>query len=175
SSAGDMSRDELRTHAEHIAGGLHELGVRRRDRVGLFAANSVDWVLAYLGIQRAGACVVPMNPAYRSAEAEHIISNSDPSLVVADHERATIAEKLGRPLAPLEKLPRGAPRAMPALTPDDPAVILYTSGTTGRPKGAVLDHRGLLWEGRGAIEPWRWTKRDILVHPLPLFHLHGLG
>src|SRR4029077_3010413 len=175
SSAGDMSRDELRTHAEHIAGGLHELGVRRRDRVGLFAANSVDWVLAYLGIQRAGACVVPMNPAYKSAEAEHIISNSDPSLVVADHERAAIVQQLGRRIAPIENLPRGTPPAMPEVTSDDPAVILYTSGTTGRPKGAVLDHGGLLAQARGAIEAWRWTERDILVHALPLFHLHGLG
>jgi malonyl-CoA/methylmalonyl-CoA synthetase len=163
------------SHGEQIAGGLHGLGVKPGDRVGLFAANSVDWVLAYLGIQRAGACVVPMNPAYKSAEAEHIISNSDPSLVVADHERAPIVEQLGRPLAPIEKLPRGAPPPMPALTPDDPAVILYTSGTTGRPKGAVLDHGGLLAQARGAIEAWRWTERDILVHALPLFHLHGLG
>jgi malonyl-CoA/methylmalonyl-CoA synthetase len=64
---------------------------------------------------------------------------------------------------------------MPELTPDDPAVILYTSGTTGRPKGAVLDHGGLLAQARGAIEVWRWTARDVLLHALPLFHLHGLG
>jgi len=64
---------------------------------------------------------------------------------------------------------------MPDLTPDSPAAILYTSGTTGRPKGAVLDHGGLLAQARGAIEMWRWTDRDILVHALPLFHLHGLG
>jgi malonyl-CoA/methylmalonyl-CoA synthetase len=171
----ELTRDELRTHAEAVAGGLHALGVAPGDRVGLFAANSLDWVVAYIGIQRAGACLVPMNPAYRSAEAEHIITNSDPSLVVADHERAPIVEQLGRRLAPLERLPRGPSPAMPALTPDDPAVILYTSGTTGRPKGAVLDHGGLLAQARGAIEAWRWTERDILVHALPLFHLHGLG
>jgi len=64
---------------------------------------------------------------------------------------------------------------MPDLTPESPAAILYTSGTTGRPKGAVLDHGGLLAQARGAIEMWRWTDRDILVHALPLFHLHGLG
>jgi malonyl-CoA/methylmalonyl-CoA synthetase len=75
----------------------------------------------------------------------------------------------------LEELPRSASPPMPALTPEDPAVILYTSGTTGRPKGAVLDHGGLLAQARGAIEVWRWTASDILVHALPLFHLHGLG
>jgi malonyl-CoA/methylmalonyl-CoA synthetase len=171
----EMTRDDLRGHAEQIAGGLDGLGVKPGDRVGLFAGNSLDWVLAYLGIQRTGACVVPMNPGYRSAEAEHIISNSDPSLVIADAERAPIVRELGRRLAPLEHLPQGAPPAMPALTPDDPAVILYTSGTTGRPKGAVLDHGSLLAQARGAIAAWRWTSGDILVHALPLFHLHGLG
>src|SRR4029077_6061786 len=71
--------------------------------------------------------------------------------------------------------PRGAAPPMPDLSPDSPAAILYTSGTTGRPKGAVLDHGGLLAQARGAIEMWRWTSRDVLVHALPLFHLHGLG
>src|SRR5256885_13887636 len=64
---------------------------------------------------------------------------------------------------------------MPALTPESAAAILYTSGTTGRPKGALLDHGNFLAQGRGAIEVWRWTSRDLLVHALPLFHLHGLG
>src|SRR6266849_9460429 len=64
---------------------------------------------------------------------------------------------------------------MPELTSESPAAILYTSGTTGRPKGAILDHGGLLAQARGAIEMWRWTSGDVLVHALPLFHLHGLG
>jgi malonyl-CoA/methylmalonyl-CoA synthetase len=116
-----------------------------------------------------------MNPEYRAAEAEHIISNSDPELVIADRERALIVHELGRRVVPLEELPVDEPPPMPALTPEAPAVILYTSGTTGRPKGAVLDHGGLLAQARGAIEVWRWTRSDILVHALPLFHLHGLG
>src|SRR3989442_15362347 len=64
---------------------------------------------------------------------------------------------------------------MPALTQESAAAILYTSGTTGRPKGALLDHGNFLAQGRGAIEVWRWTARDRLVPALPLFHLHGLG
>ncbi len=170
-----VTRDELRAGAEEIAGGLHGLGVKPHDRVGLYAANSLDWVMAYLGTLRAGACVVPMNPDYRSAEADHIISNSDPSLVIADVDRAPIVHELGRRHAPLEDLPRRQPPPMPGLTPEDPAIILYTSGTTGRPKGAVLDHGGMLAQARGAIEVWRWTAGDTLVHALPLFHLHGLG
>jgi len=170
-----LTRYQLRTNAEEIAGGLQGQGVRPGDRVGLYAANSLEWVMAYLGTLRAGACVVPMNPDYHAAEAEHIVSNSDPALVIADVKRAPTVRELGRRVVALEELPRSTPPPMPALTPEDPAVILYTSGTTGRPKGAVLDHGGLLAQARGAIEVWRWTAGDVLVHALPLFHLHGLG
>jgi malonyl-CoA/methylmalonyl-CoA synthetase len=170
-----VTRDELRTHAEEVAGGLRELGVKPGDRVGMYAASSLDWVIAYLGAQRAGACVVPMNPDYRAAEVEHIITNAEPLLVFLDDERAATVEGLGRRVADVRNPPRGAPPPMPSLTPESAAAILYTSGTTGRPKGAVLDHGGFLAQARGAIEMWHWTKSDILVHALPLFHLHGLG
>src|SRR5207248_6282116 len=92
-----------------------------------------------------------------------------------DKARAAVVEPLGARVVLLQDLPRAAEPAMPALTPESPAAILYTSGTTGRPKGAVLDHGNFLAQGRGALEVWRWTSRDVLVHALPLFHLHGLG
>jgi malonyl-CoA/methylmalonyl-CoA synthetase len=170
-----LTRDELRLQAEAGAGGLHGLGVKAGDRVALYAATSLDWVIAYLSVQRVGACVVPMNPDYHAAEAEHILGNSEPVLVIADRPRAEIVRKLALRVAPLENLPRGAAPPMPSLSPESPAAILYTSGTTGKPKGAVLDHGNFLAQGRGAIEVWRWTPRDVLVHALPLFHLHGLG
>jgi malonyl-CoA/methylmalonyl-CoA synthetase len=170
-----VTKDELRTEAEHVGGGLRELGIKPGDRVGMYAASSLDWVIAYLGAQRSGACVVPMNPDYRAAEVEHIITNAEPSLVFSDGERAATVEGLGRRVANVHNPPRGVPPPMPSLTPESPAAILYTSGTTGQPKGAVLDHGGFLAQARGAIEMWHWTKTDILVHALPLFHLHGLG
>ena len=175
--AGDRSitRDELRERAGEVAGGLHGLGLNPGDRVALYAANSLEWVFAYLGVQRAGGCVVLMNPDYHRAEAEHILHDSEPAFVIADGPRAKIVEKIGPRIVPLETLPLGASPAMPALTPESAAAILYTSGTTGRPKGALLDHGNFLAQGRGAIEVWRWTSRDVLVHALPLFHLHGLG
>jgi malonyl-CoA/methylmalonyl-CoA synthetase len=116
-----------------------------------------------------------MNPDYRSAEVEHIVTNADPLLVITDEERAATVEGLGRRAVNVHKPPHGVPPPMPDLISESPAAILYTSGTTGRPKGAVLDHGGLLAQARGAIEMWRWTSADILVHALPLFHLHGLG
>jgi len=170
-----LTRDDLKAQAEQVAGGLSGLGVKPGDRVGLYAASNLDWVIAYLGAQRAGACVVPMNPEYHSAEVAHIVGNAEPSLVITDSERVSVIDKLGLRAVDVHDPPRAAAPPMPDLTPESPAAILYTSGTTGRPKGAVLDHGGLLAQARGAIEMWRWTARDVLVHALPLFHLHGLG
>jgi malonyl-CoA/methylmalonyl-CoA synthetase len=170
-----LTRNELKAEAEGVSGGLRHSGVKAGDRVALYAASSLDWVIAYLGAQRAGACVVLLNPDYRSAEAEHILRDSDPMLALVDRQRAEIVTRLGVRVIALDELPRGEAPPMPALTPESPAAILYTSGTTGRPKGAVLDHGNFLAQGRGAIEVWRWMPHDVLVHALPLFHLHGLG
>ncbi len=171
----EISRDQLRDHAGEVAGGLRALGVEPGDRVGIYAPSSLEWVIAYVGAQRAGACIVPMNPDYHSAEVRHIVADADPALVITDAERAKTVEDLKRRTLPIDNLPRAAEPPMPPLTSDSPAAILYTSGTTGRPKGAILDHGGLLAQARGAIEIWRWTEKDVLVHALPLFHLHGLG
>jgi malonyl-CoA/methylmalonyl-CoA synthetase len=170
-----VTRDELRQAAGEVAGGLRAHGVEPGDRVAVYAANSLEWVTGYLAVQRAGAVAVMMNPDYHSAEAEHILRDSEPAVVIADAPRREIAGKLGFKSIPVEDLPRDEEPPMPALTPESPAAILYTSGTTGRPKGALIDHGNFLAQGRGAIEVWRWTDKDTLVHALPLFHLHGLG
>jgi malonyl-CoA/methylmalonyl-CoA synthetase len=169
-----LSRTELRERSGAVAGGLAKLGVREGDRVGLYAANSVEWILAYLGGLRLGATMVPFNPAYKAAEVEHILGDADPVIVVADPERAALVG--GRlKVVPLVELPLDEPPPLPPLTAESPALIIYTSGTTGRPKGALLDHGNLLAQARGAIEAWRWTAADSLVHALPLFHVHGLA
>ena len=169
-----FSRAELRERSAAVAGGLAAAGVRAGDRVGLCAANSPEWILAYLGGLRLGAIMVPFNPAYRSAEVEHIVGDADPALLIADAERRPLLEPLGRVLG-LESLPLAPAPAFPGLAPESPALIIYTSGTTGRPKGALLDQGNLLAQARGAIQAWRWTGADHLIHALPLFHLHGLG
>jgi len=176
--AGDrcLTRDELRAEAEQVAGGLRAFGAMPGERVAIYAASSLDWVIAYLAALRAGAVVIPINPEYQAAEAEHIAHDAEPLLIIADVKREQIAAKLGgTTFIGLGSLPRDDPPPMPELSPDSPATIIYTSGTTGRPKGALLDHGNLLAQGRGAIQVWRWSPRDILVHSLPLFHLHGLG
>jgi len=175
SGGSELTRDQLSSEAAKVAGFLLAERVSPGDRVAIYAANSPAWVVGYLGVIRAGACAVMMNPDYHSAEAEHILRDAEPKLVIADGARREIVIKLGFKAVPVEHLPRGEPPPMPALSPESPAAILYTSGTTGRPKGALLDHGNFLAQGRGALEVWRWTDKDVLVHALPLFHLHGLG
>ncbi len=176
-----LTHDQLCDRASAIAGGLRDLGLGAGDRIALFAQNSPEWILAYLAIQRLGAVVVPFNPAYKSAEARHILTDAEPRAVFTDAERARLVRPLLgelpwiRHLLEVEHPPWGRRLPPPDLLDTDPAVILYTSGTTGRPKGALLDQGNLLAQARGVIEAWRWSRDDVLVLALPLFHLHGLG
>jgi malonyl-CoA/methylmalonyl-CoA synthetase len=171
----ELSHDQLRREADSVAAGLAAHGLRPGDRISIFAAGSLQWALAYLGAVRAGLVVNPFNPAYRRGEVEHILSDADPKLVLVDRERLPLVRDL-RPSLPLDDVPRGEGWAgPPPLGPESPAMILYTSGTTGKPKGALIDHGNFLAQARGVIEAWRWQPADRLVLALPLFHLHGLG
>src|SRR5438093_745198 len=187
--AGDttLSHDELRAAASGAAKQLEEIGVTQGLHVALFAENSAAWIVSYLGLQLLGATVVGMNPAFKEAEAEQILTDSEAAVAVIDAGRQPVIDKLRPRLKALRRIGHveemgsvpsplaGEGQGGGSPTPEDPALLLYTSGTTGRPKGALLDHGNLLAQGRGAMEVWRWTARDRLVHALPLFHLHGLG
>src|SRR2546425_5838374 len=191
--AGDiaLSYDELRAAASAAAGRLKEIGVTQGLHVALLAENSAAWIISYLGLQVLGATVVGMNPAFKEAEAEQILTDSEAAVALVDAGRQSLIDALRPRLKALHHIarvkeigsletphpdppPQGG-RDIATLQAEDPALLLYTSGTTGRPKGALLDHGNFLAQGRGAIEVWRWTSRDVLVHALPLFHLHGLG
>src|SRR5256714_2204817 len=183
-----LSHDELGRAASGAATRLTEVGVTQGSHVALFAENSAAWIVSYLGLQRLGATVIGMNPAFKEAEAEQILTDSDAAVALVDAGRQPLIDAL-RPRLPalrrtarVEEIGSTAPsplaregRGGGSLTPDSPAILLYTSGTTGRPKGALLDHGNLLAQGRGVVEAWRWTKEDRLVLALPLFHVHGLA
>src|SRR3989440_7298194 len=183
-----LSHDELGRAASGAATRLTEGGVTQGSHVALFAENSAAWIVSYLGLQRLGATVIGMNPAFKEAEAEQILTDSEAAVALVDARRKPLIDSL-RPRLPalrqtarVEEIGSTAPsplaregRGGGSLTPDSPAILLYTSGTTGRPKGALLDHGNLLAQGRGVVEAWRWTKQDRLVLALPLFHVHGLA
>jgi malonyl-CoA/methylmalonyl-CoA synthetase len=153
---------------------LAAAGVGRGDRVLLSCAPSPATVVAYVAALRLGAVVVPANTAYTRPELEHLVADAAPALAVIDDPARV--EGLGVPGASsLASLPEGRAIEVDASEPGDPAMIAYTSGTTGRPKGAVLSHANLLAGARAVVEAWEWTSADRLVLALPLFHMHGLG
>jgi acyl-CoA synthetase (AMP-forming)/AMP-acid ligase II len=159
------------------------------DRVMLAARTSLGFLRCYLGALRAGAVVVLANPAGTAAEFRHLVSDSGARLALADPGPA---ERLGGMLPVVEASDLGAALDGGGLDgggldgggdqagarrpgPGDTALLAYTSGTTGRPKGVPLTHAEVVISIRSAMAAWRWTAGDVLVHALPLFHQHGLG
>src|SRR5256886_9543410 len=170
--AGDiaLSHDELRSAALGAAVRLMEIGVTQGLHVALLAENSAAWIVSYLGLQRLGATVIGMNPAFKEAEAEQILTDSEAALALVDAGRQPLIDSLGPRLPALRQTARveeiGSTATSPlaregrgggSLTPDSPAILLYTSGTTGRSKGALLDHGNPLSQGRGVGEAPPWT------------------
>jgi len=152
--------------------------VRPGDRVLLAAGSSIGFVRCYLGALRAGAVVVLANPGYTAAELGHLAGHSGAVLAFADSEpgRRLAGLGLGLQIADAGELPADVrPATGVAARPDEVALLAYTSGTTGRPKGVPLTHRQLTVSIRAAMAAWRWQADDVLVHALPLYHQHGLG
>jgi malonyl-CoA/methylmalonyl-CoA synthetase len=173
----ELNRDELRAQVEVVAGGLSTLGIGRGSMVSIYAPNSLQWITAYLGAIYLGATVNAINPAYRQEELRHILADASPALVITDEAGQSLARKVSPATATvlIDELPHAHPPERQDIDPEDPALLLYTSGTTGKPKGALLDHGNMLAQARGVVEAWRWGSGDRLVHALPLFHVHGLG
>jgi malonyl-CoA/methylmalonyl-CoA synthetase len=179
----DVSYAELRDASLRVAAKLGEAGLRRGDRLAIYAENRPGFVYAYLGGLRAGATVVTVNVLYRSSDLEHIIGDATPSVVCVSGQSAPhVAPRDGVAIVDLADVERWAhdPSVAPIADPpavdgDDVAVLIYTSGTTGRSKGAMLTHANLRAIAEQLNEAWRWTSDDTLLLTLPLFHVHGLG
>jgi malonyl-CoA/methylmalonyl-CoA synthetase len=171
-----------------IAGAIDMLGVRPGDRVAVQVDKSAHALMLYLACIRCGAVYLPLNTAYTLAELDYFIGDSEPRLVVADPKAANgikdIASKYGALVETLDERGSGSivelandesPDFVDASrTADDLAAILYTSGTTGRSKGAMLTHANLLSNALTLRDYWRFTPNDRLIHALPIFHTHGL-
>lgn len=171
-----------------LAGVLIELGVEPGDRVAVQVEKSAEALMLYLACVRAGAVYLPLNTAYTLAELDYFISDAEPRLVVcapkAREGLEPVAAKYGARVETLDEAGGGslmdkatgksADFANVQRGPDDLAAILYTSGTTGRSKGAMLSHDNLLSNAATLREYWRFTSGDRLIHALPIFHTHGL-
>lgn len=176
---GWISRGELSARSALFAGRLYGAGLRTGDRVVVSAKASANMVAAHIACLRLGLVVVPVNGAYKEAEVGHIVGDCAPRGAVVDDREWMGWVKRVAPDAvitdPRVTLPDGNAPSLDLVDSAAPAMIGYTSGTTGRPKGAVLSHANLLAGAEAVRLAWRWTNADRLVLALPLFHMHGLG
>jgi malonyl-CoA/methylmalonyl-CoA synthetase len=181
-----MTYADLFAGSGRLANALVALGVKPGDRVAVQVEKSPEAILLYLACVRAGAVFLPLNTAYTIGELEYFIGDAEPALIVCDPSRSGAVEGLPRSgiVETMDARGRGSlldrKAAMPsefadvARGPDDIAAILYTSGTTGRSKGAMLSHANLASNAKTLKDCWRFTKADVLLHALPIFHTHGL-
>jgi malonyl-CoA/methylmalonyl-CoA synthetase len=143
-------------------------------RIAVWASPTLETCVGVIGVLASGAVAVPINPSVGMREIEHIVEDCRPELLIADDDAelpAALAQ-LERVAVPLEGDGHADLPEDPAV--EDPALIVYTSGTTGPPKGVVLPHRAITSNLDALAEAWEWTADDVLVHGLPLFHVHGL-
>ncbi|MFF8292417.1 acyl-CoA synthetase [Streptomyces sp. NPDC016309] len=174
-----LTYGELRAVAGSLAARLDGAG-----RVAVWATPTLETAVAVVAALLAGVPAVPLNPKTGERELTHIVTDSGPALVLAaaDAELPPALASLPRTDIPTGVPADGSgdrggagvpPRAEPA-SPADPALVVYTSGTTGPPKGAVLSRRAVAATLDALEDAWGWTSDDVLVHALPLFHVHGL-
>ncbi len=183
-----VSYGALHERAGRWAAGLRALGVTPGDRVLVQAEKSVEVVVLYLATLRAGAVYVPLNTAYTAKEMAYFFADAAPTVAVLPAPEALAgapSEAHSEPgeevclrltlealAARLDEETEGL--APVARSPEDLAAILYTSGTTGRSKGAMLSHGNLLSNAEALRTLWGWARDDVLVHSLPIYHVHGL-
>ncbi|MEX2131423.1 MAG: AMP-binding protein, partial [Pseudohongiellaceae bacterium] len=167
---------------------IRQQGIVPGDRVVVQVEKSAFAVALYLACLRSGVIYIPLNTSYTPEEVEYFLSDAGPELFVCDpadaENYAGIAVKYQARLQTLDKNGRGKlPDSVAGIMPDtnieqmandDIAVILYTSGTTGRSKGAMLSHRNLASNAGHLVQIWGWTDQDVLLHALPIYHVHGL-
>lgn len=180
---------ELDRRTAHYANALVAMGLKPGDRVALQAEKSLEAVFVYLATVRAGGVFLPLNTAYTPPEVDYFLGDAEPAIFICDPASEAVLAPLARArgvaqvvtleanghgtlraaaeacLSTFEDVPRG---------PDDLAALLYTSGTTGRSKGAMLTHENLASNAQALVEAWHFTPEDVLIHALPIFHTHGL-
>jgi malonyl-CoA/methylmalonyl-CoA synthetase len=172
-----------------IANCLRQLGLAAGDRVTVQVEKTPQALALYLACLRAGLVYHPLNPAYTASELDYFIGNAEPGLIVCDSSAASTINTLAavsgaRPVLTLNADGSGSLSDAAAdrddtfatveRAPDDMAALLYSSGTTGRPKGIMLSHGNLLSNAQTLVKAWGFSERDRLLHALPIFHVHGL-
>ena len=173
--------DDLAAMSAQVAGALVAAGCRPGDRVAAQVDKHWHVVALYLGCLRAGLVYLPLNTGYQRGELAHFFGDAQPRVIVCNPDHLGVIAALERhaTVLTLDELfdrARGCPTQFATVTsqPDDLAALLYTSGTTGPSKGAMLTHRNLASNALALVDAWGFTRGDVLLHALPIFHVHGL-
>jgi malonyl-CoA/methylmalonyl-CoA synthetase len=185
-----LSYRDLDRESRRLSAALSALGVQPGERVAMQVEKSAEALLLYVACLRLGAVLLALNTAYTAPELAYFLADARPRLAVVRPADRAVLEPLARAAGcarvetlgadgegSLAGLARNAATtvAFPAaLPPQAPAALLYTSGTTGRSKGAMLTRGNLASNAAALVDCWRFTSRDVLLHALPLFHVHGL-
>jgi len=171
-----LSGSDMLERTARAAGRLHAAGLRRGDRILVSGEASADLVVAHCGALRLGLVVVPVNSAYSQREVEVLANIAKPRAAII--EGAAMREWMPDGVVATGvdvDLADGVAANLDSVSSDDPALLAFTSGTTGTPKGVVLSHGNLLSSAEAVRLAWHWEQSDTLILCLPLFHMHGLG
>jgi malonyl-CoA/methylmalonyl-CoA synthetase len=164
----ELTYAQLRDAAAHVAE-----QVAGAERVGVWALPAPETCVAVVGALLAGVAAVPINPKAGERELGHILGDSDPASILCRPGTALPAGAAERPRIDVDLAGRGG-QTPPEASREAPALVVYTSGTTGPPKGAVLPRRAIASNLDALADAWAWTDADVVAHGLPLFHVHGL-
>jgi len=184
-SPGPITYSELFAEARSLAAGLQGVGLKKGDRVAFFLGNRPELAAFYLAVLHLGAVLVPINLAYRRREIAHMLEDAEPRLLFTERDQLPVLAELDEAerrsvervilAEELEGFRSDPAGFAPALVDGgDLAMLLYTSGTTGRSKGAMITHDNVLATVTGLLAAWAWQPDDVLLLSLPLFHTHGL-
>jgi fatty-acyl-CoA synthase len=192
---------ELNARANRLANWMRDLGVEKGDRVSILAHNGVEYIDLFYGLAKIGAILAPLNWRLAAPELVYIVNDCQPRVLLCGPEFAGLLTEMRsgpatRPAEPIDvplyigiggaavdgaldydaglAAASGAEPERPGLDPDDTYAILYTSGTTGRPKGALIPHRQILWNAINTVTSWGLTETDVSPVFTPLFHAGGL-
>jgi malonyl-CoA/methylmalonyl-CoA synthetase len=183
---------DLEQKIKHAAATLKELGISPGDRIAFLLPKGLEFIELHLAALALGAVVLPLNPAYSPDEVAYFLFDSEANLLVTYQEKYDELKKalIGFPDIPVLSIDGECPNCvsyarlltrtttgldLPFPTSgEDTALLCYTSGTTGRSKGALITHGNLIHNLRALREAWHWSEKDRLLHALPLFHIHGL-
>lgn len=184
---------EIDLMGDRLANALRKLGVSKGDRVAQFLPNCLELVYSLVGNFKNGSIVVPVHIGFKEQEIAHILSDSGAKAIITDRERLPIVNNVKNGLKDLKyiiiidgkekstvnfnELVKNSSEKKPSasISDNDNCIIFYTSGTTGKPKGAVLTNMNVCAGVEALVKTWKWAKNDIFLLALPLYHIHGIG